>query len=93
MTLDTGERSVEISGRPVTLTQVEFEVLAALMEARGRVVTRDQLIDRLHPHGDGVGERSIDVYIGRLRAKLVDDRVHPRFVITTRGLGYRLGSG
>ncbi len=81
---------VALAGREVDLSPAEFEILAALLAARGRVVTRDQLIDRLHPHGEGIDDRSIDVYVGRLRAKLGDSRVRPRFVITVRGVGYRL---
>jgi DNA-binding response OmpR family regulator len=57
------------------------------------VVTRDQLINRLHPHGEGIDNRSIDVYVGRLRAKLADSSAQPRFVVTVRGVGYRLAAG
>jgi len=74
----------------VELSPAEFEILAALLNAGGRVVTRDQLINRLHPHGEGIDNRSIDVYVGRLRAKLGDSSARPRFVVTVRGVGYRL---
>ncbi len=88
--LDLGGRRAALGGRSVELSQAEFEILAALLEARGRVVTRDQMINRLHPHGEGIDNRSIDVYVGRLRVKLGDSSARPRFVVTVRGLGYRL---
>jgi two-component system response regulator MtrA len=91
--VDLEEHRVDLAGCPVELSPAEFEILAVLLQAGGRVVTRDQLIDRLHPYGEGIDSRSIDVYIGRLRAKLNDNSARPRFVVTVRGLGYRLGAG
>lgn len=84
---DEAGHRVELAGRLVELSPAEFEILAALVEARGRVVTRDQLIDRLHPHGEGIVDRTIDVYVSRLRAKLGNER----YVVTVRAAGYRLG--
>jgi DNA-binding response OmpR family regulator len=91
--LDLEQHRVELAGRPVDLSPAEFEILAALMEAGGRVVTRDQLINRLHPHGEGIDDRSIDVYIGRLRVRLGESPARPRLVLTVRGVGYRIGNG
>jgi len=88
--LDLGGHRAALGGRSVELSPAEFEILAALLNAGGRVVTRDQLINRLHPHGEGIDNRSIDVYVGRLRAKLGDSSARPRFVVTVRGVGYRL---
>jgi DNA-binding response OmpR family regulator len=93
LTFDPGNHRVEVAGRPVDLSPAEFEVLAALMEAEGRVVTRGQLIDRVHPDGEGIDDRSIDVYVSRLRVKLGDRPGRQRFVVTARGVGYRLGDG
>ena len=93
LVLDPAVHIAELGGRPVDLSPAEFEILTALFEARGRVVTREQLIDRLHPHGEGIDSRSIDVYVRRLRLKLSDSPSHPRFVVTARGVGYRLGMG
>jgi DNA-binding response OmpR family regulator len=90
LTFDYGGRQVSLAGRAVELSPVEFEILAALLAAGGRVVTRDQLINRLHPQGEGIDDRSIDVYVGRLRAKLADRSAGRRFVVTVRGVGYRL---
>ena len=89
---DPKRHRVEVSGRPVELSPSEFEILAQLLETRGRVVTREQLVDRLHPRGEWIDDRSIDVYIRRLRMKLGDRPSRPRFVVTARGAGYRLGS-
>ena len=91
--LDVEERRVELAGVSVELSAAEFEILAALMEAGGRLLTRDQLIDRLRPYGEGIQDRSVDVYVARLRAKLGDHPARPRFVVTVRGAGYRLGTG
>jgi DNA-binding response OmpR family regulator len=88
---DPKRRSVEVAGQPVELSPAEFEILSALLDADGRVVTRDQLVERLHPRGEGIDSRSIDVYVGRLRAKLGDSLDRPRYVATARGVGYRLG--
>lgn len=85
---DQAGHRVELAGRLIELSPAEFEILAALVEARGRVVTRDQLIDRLHPHGEGIVDRTIDVYVSRLRAKLGNER----YVVTVRAAGYRLGA-
>jgi two-component system, OmpR family, response regulator MtrA len=91
--LDLEQHRVELADRSVELSPAEFEILAALVEAGGRVVTRDQLINRLHPHGEGIDDRSIDVYIGRLRLRLGESRARPRLVLTVRGVGYRIGDG
>ena len=88
--LDLGGHRAAVGGRSLELSPAEFEILAALLKAGGRVVTRDQLINRLHPHGEGIDNRSIDVYVGRLRTKLGDSSARPRFVATVRGVGYRL---
>lgn len=93
LALDLDRHRVEVAGLGVELSAVEFELLASLVIAQGRVLTRDQLVDRLHPHGDGIQGRSIDVYIKRLRAKLGDDPTEPRFVETVRAVGYRAGTG
>src|SRR5260370_442445 len=89
--LDLGGHRAALGGRSVELSPAEFEILAALLNAGGRVVTRDRLINRLHPHGEGIDNRSIDVYVGRLRAKLGDSSARPPFVVTVRRVGYLLG--
>jgi len=74
----------------VPLTRVEFRLLATLLEAGGRVLSRDQLLDAVWGRDeDEVLDRTIDVHIRRLRDKLDDDPAHPRYVMTVRGVGYR----
>jgi DNA-binding response OmpR family regulator len=78
------------AGVPLELSPLEFRLLASLVEADGRVLSRDRLLDVLSgPHSDGVLERSVDVYVGRLRSKLGDDPERPRYIATVRGTGYR----
>ena len=75
---------------PIDLTRVEFRLLQALLEADGRVLTRDQLLDAVYGQDQSeVMDRTIDVHIGRLRDKLDDDADAPRYVATVRGVGYR----
>lgn len=87
--VDIERREVTLDGRSVALTAAEFDLLLALMEADGRVLTRGLLLDALDPHVGEILERSIDVYIRRLRRKLGDDPRQPRYVATVRGAGYR----
>ena len=74
----------------MSLTVVELRLLAALLEADGRVLSRDQLLDAVY--GDDpadVLDRTIDVHVRRLRDKLGDDPDRPTYVATVRGVGYR----
>jgi len=81
---------VRIDGRPVAVTAVEFRLLVALLEADGRVLTRDQLLDAVYGQDEAeILDRTVDVHIGRLRDKLGDDADRPRYVATVRGVGYR----
>src|ERR1041385_6231553 len=76
--IDLDRHEVRRSGTPLPLSLVEHRLLVALVEADGRVLTRDQLIDAVSgPHADGVLERSVDVYVGRLRARLGDAADRP----------------
>ena len=86
--IDRGARAVRLDGRDCTLTAYQFDLLAALAERAGRVLSRDQLIDALKGEAHEPFDRSIDVHIARLRAILEDDPRHPRRIITIRGSGY-----
>ncbi len=83
--LDHGRHEVQVSGQPVDLTATEFKILAALMGARGRVLSRDQLIDSAIGHGAAVTNRAMDVHIAALRKKLGDEA---GCIQTVRGVGY-----
>jgi DNA-binding response OmpR family regulator len=72
------------------LTVAEFRLLTALVQADGRVLSRDQLLDAIYGQDEAdVLDRTIDVHIGRLRDKLGDDAERPRYIATVRGIGYR----
>jgi len=88
--VDAGRHEVTVAGGPVTLTLVELRLLTALLEADGRVLGRDRLLDAIHGDGEGDAlDRAIDQYVKRLREKLGDDPAAPRYIATVRGVGYR----
>jgi DNA-binding response OmpR family regulator len=90
LVLDRDRHEVRIAGRLVQLTAVEFRLLASLLEADGRVLTRDQLLDAVYGQDEAeILDRTVDVHIGRLREKLGDDAEAPRYIATVRGVGYR----
>jgi DNA-binding response OmpR family regulator len=69
---------------------VELRLLVALLEADGRVLSRDQLLDAVYGDDEtDILDRTIDVHVRRLRDKLGDDPIAPRYVMTVRGAGYR----
>lgn len=81
-------RTAVLEDRPLQLTPVEFDLLAALVRDRGRVKTRDQLLDSLRDREWEVFDRSIDVHVAALRRKLGDDAHAPRYIRTVRSAGY-----
>lgn len=88
--IDWGKGTVRRDGREIPLTAKEFALLNKLWEARGNIVTIDALCAALWD-GPLVGyENTLMVHIRRLREKLEEDPSHPRFLLTVRGLGYRL---
>lgn len=90
LVVDRERYEVRIDGRVVPLTAVEFRLLVALLEADGRVLSRDQLLDAVYGQDEAeILDRTVDVHIGRLRDKLGDDAERPRYVATVRGAGYR----
>jgi len=82
-------RRVELDGNDVELTTMEFELLKDLMQSRGRVMSRDLLIERLRGFDADVYDRSVDMLVSRLREKLGDDPKRPRFIRTVRMGGYQ----
>lgn len=88
--IDEGTREVRRAGAPVELTATEFDVLVALVEAHGRVLTREQILDRIYgPNHHGTA-RTIDNFLMQLRSKLEADPQTPKHLLTVRGVGYRL---
>jgi len=87
--LDFAAREVTVSGKRRVLTHHEFELLATLARATGRVLSREQILDALKGESEPF-DRSIDVHIAKLRAKLEPDPKEPRYIKTVRGVGYML---
>lgn len=87
--IDVSSMTVQVDGRNVLTTVREFRLLEYLASHRGRVLTRDQLLDAVWKETPFVTPRSIDVYIRRLREKIEHDPRHPQYLKTLRGIGYR----
>ena len=90
--IDASSMTVRVEGRTVLTTVREFRLLEYLAAHRGRVFTRDQLLDAVWKETAFVTPRSVDVYVRRLREKIESDPRHPRYLKTLRGVGYRLDS-
>jgi two-component system response regulator RegX3 len=88
--MDVDRHLVTVDGAEVPLPLKEFELLETFLRNPSRVLTRQQLIDRVWG-ADYVGDtKTLDVHVKRLRAKLEDDPARPTLITTVRGLGYRL---
>jgi DNA-binding response OmpR family regulator len=91
--IDFDAREVRVGPRRPALTHYEFELLAALARGAGRVLSRDQLLDALKGVAYEAFDRSIDVHVSKLRAKLEANPKEPRYIKTVRGVGYLLARG
>ncbi|WP_100500092.1 response regulator transcription factor [Geodermatophilus chilensis] len=88
--MDVERHVVSVDGEPIALPLKEFDLLELLMRNAGRVLTRVQLIDRVWG-SDYVGDtKTLDVHVKRLRAKIEPDPANPKYLVTVRGLGYKL---
>lgn len=88
--VDVGARAATLDGRPLDLTGYEFDLLRALVEHAGRVLSRERLMTLAKGSADESFDRSVDVHISHLRGKLGDDPRRPRLIKTVRGAGYQL---
>ena len=95
--ITVGDLAVDLDGRRISLgqetldlTAVEFELLASLAKAAGRVKTREQLLLEVADRDFEVFDRSIDVHVSSIRKKLGDDPKSPRFIVTIRSVGYMM---
>jgi len=86
--IDSGARIVRVAGEARALTAHQFDLLVALAERAGRVLSREQLLDAVRGEAPDPFDRSIDVHVGRIRAAIEDDPRQPRRIITVRGAGY-----
>jgi two-component system alkaline phosphatase synthesis response regulator PhoP len=75
-------------GRTVDLTPIEFKLLAAFVRSRGRILSREQMIDQVWSKDTYITERAVDTHIANLRKK-VEPETEPRFIVSVRGMGYR----
>jgi DNA-binding response OmpR family regulator len=86
--LDRTSCRVRLHGTPLTLTATEFRLLEFLMSRPGVVFSREQLLDAVWGHDRAVTDRTVDVYILRLRQKIESDPANPLFIRSVRGFGY-----
>ena len=90
VTIKPASRAVDVAGKPVSMTAVEFDLLLALARATGRVKTRERLLLEVAERDFEAFDRSIDVHISSIRRKLGDDPKTPAYIQTIRGVGYMM---
>jgi two-component system catabolic regulation response regulator CreB len=90
LTVDETTRRATVNGRPLELTRVEFDLLACMLAAPGRVFTRAQLIDRVWGDGFAITDRTIDSHVKGLRKKVTESGGDAGLIETVRGVGYRV---
>lgn len=91
LTLDISAHELRRNGTTIPLTSTEFKLFRTLAENAGRVVTRDQLLDRVWEMDiEGIYSRTIDVHVGRIRRKIGDDPIRPSYILTVSGVGYKM---
>ena len=86
--IDREARRVTVAGQPCELTAYQFDLLVALAERAGRVLTRDQIMEAVRGRELEAFDRSIDVHMGRIRQAIETDPKQPRRILTVRGVGY-----
>lgn len=89
--VDKEKRIVKLRGEEINLTPNEFDILYALISNKGRVLSREQLIDKAFGLDFNGLDRTIDVHIKNLRKKIEDDTKSPEYIITVTKLGYKFG--
>jgi DNA-binding response OmpR family regulator len=87
--LDAGKRQVTRSGTTVELRPKEFDLLHVLMRNRGRVLSRNQLLEAVWGYAAYGQTRTVDVHVGRVREHIEENPAHPTHIVTVRGVGYR----
>ncbi len=87
--VDFGRCELRRAGQPMELTALEFKLLAAFVRNRGRVLSREQLLDLVWGHDTFVTDRVVDNHVVTLRKKIEPEPSRPRYVLSVRGMGYR----
>jgi two-component system catabolic regulation response regulator CreB len=93
LAVDPERRTARYAGRAVELTKLEFDLLAALAAAPGRVYTRDHLVRRVWGGGHALTERTVDSHVKALRRKLGDAGAPATLITAVRGVGFKLDEG
>lgn len=88
LSIDRDARTVSVGDALCELTSYQFDLLAALAERAGRVLTRDQIMEAVRGRELEAFDRSIDVHMGRIRAAIEEDAKSPKRILTVRGVGY-----
>ncbi len=91
--IDLDRRTATFSGRPLPLTRIELDLLATLAAARGRVLARRQLIERVWGDGWALDDRTVDSHVKALRRKLRDAGAAESLLVAVRGVGFKLQEG
>ncbi|OJU86460.1 MAG: DNA-binding response regulator [Burkholderiales bacterium 66-5] len=86
--IDRDARTISVGGQAAELTSYQFDLLVALAERAGRVLTRDQIMEAVRGRELEAFDRSIDVHMGRIRAAIEQDVKNPKRILTVRGVGY-----
>lgn len=93
LVLDFCAHELRRNGRPISLSPTEFRLVEMLAKNAGRTMSRDQLLDSVWElKADGIYSRTIDVHIGRIRRKIGDNPLKPRYIVTVPGFGYKMVS-
>ena len=93
LSIDLAARVVRLGSEAVSLRPKEFDLLAALARYRGRVVSRSELLREVWGYAAGTESRTVETHLAALRQRLGDDPQSPKYIVTVRGAGYRLGDG
>ncbi len=88
LNIDTSKREVYLGSEKINLSTMEYDLLLLFVKHKGRVLTRDNIMENLKGYEWNVFDRSVDILVSRLRSKLKDNPHSPRFIKTVRGIGY-----
>jgi len=87
--VDFGRCEARRAGKPLDITTTEFKLLTAFIRRRGKVISRNRLLDEVWGRDVYLTDRVVDNHIANLRKKIEPDPAHPRFLVSVRGSGYR----
>jgi DNA-binding response OmpR family regulator len=89
MTVDFGRYEASRSGSPLHLTALEFNLLRLFLGSQGKVLTREEILDRIWGKTVYVNSKTVDTHIAHLRRKIEPDPANPKYLLGIRGVGYR----